>query len=95
VHPGAVTNSTFVVKYQDAAGTEVTTEPIAFPTESGVTEWQRGQSYIYTLKIKTAGEIEIEGNVTIQPWTPWRRLNDDPDTEEVEYDYEYEIDLSK
>jgi hypothetical protein len=74
VHPGAVTNSTFVVKYQDAAGTEVTTEPIAFPTESGVTEWQRGQSYIYTLKIKTAGEITF-GTVTIKPWEDGASVN--------------------
>lgn len=66
VHPGAVSNSSFVVTYLDAAGTETTTDPIAFPTEL-VTEWQRGQTYLYTIKIKTAGEITF-GTFEISDW---------------------------
>lgn len=73
VHPGAVTNSTFVVTYIDADGTETTTEPIAFPTEL-VSEWQRGQTYLYTIKIKTAGEITF-GTFEILDWEEGGSVN--------------------
>ena len=69
VHPLAVEKTYFTVTYLDASGASKTLEtPICLSVaNSEITEWQAGNSYEYTIYIKTSGEI-IFGGVTIVNW---------------------------